>query len=178
MSDLANAISGAFHQKQTRLEQKSPHWTVKARSHGAAMVAATATLTIGFHSVWQQITYYVMCHCRCHTEWVLNLFTCGTIAAAAAVWTSPLVTMESNCYRNIFSPLSQALSHRVNGPLGLIHTERHHWCIDASISIGVITRWELNWNKSTSAQGLRWHSVWIRFMVHSHLRFSQLLREP
>ena len=59
---------------------------LKARSHGAATVAAMATLTIGFHFVRQQMTYYVMCRCRCHchTEWVPNLFTCGTIAAATA----------------------------------------------------------------------------------------------
>ena len=89
---------------------------VKARSHGAATVVAMATLTIGFHSVQQQMTYYVMCRCHCCTEWVLNLFTCGTVAAAAAVWMSPLVTMESNCCGNIFLTLPQPLPHRVNGP--------------------------------------------------------------
>ena len=63
------------------------------------------------------MTYYGMCYCHCCTEWVPNLFTCGTVATAAAVWMSPLVTMESNCCGNIFLMLPQPLPHCVNRPL-------------------------------------------------------------
>ena len=56
---------------------------------------------------------YLICHCRNHTKWGWNLFTCGTVAAAA---TASARVNDSTCYYGI-QLLTLPLLHRVNGPL-------------------------------------------------------------
>ena len=111
------------------------------------------------------------CHCCSCTKWVLNSFTCSTIATAAAVWTLTLNPVQPiYCGKK-----SQPQLHHVNGPSvywyfliikGSFTLQRqwklflHEWVVCNRMTL--FTWWEMG---TTTATKTLLNGLWTHFVT-------------